>query len=110
MELMKEEKTWERIDAITQQNSAYAEKLRENNHVLAVRHLGTILALEARTKESTSYFNPLRDRIYNFFMDRGLLLRPLGNVIYIVPPYCVSDSELQQIYQAIDECLEWLNS
>ncbi|MBF0198056.1 MAG: aminotransferase class III-fold pyridoxal phosphate-dependent enzyme, partial [Planctomycetes bacterium] len=76
--------------------------------VKAIRHLGTILAIEVDVGKSTSYFNPIRDKIYKFFLDKGLLLRPLGNIIYTVPPYCINENELESIYKAINECLDWI--
>lgn len=62
--------------------------------------LGTILALEYQA-ESTSYFQPLRDRLYHFFLSKDILLRPLGNVLYILPPYCIQAEELKLIYDQI---------
>jgi len=41
--------------------------------------------------------------MYDFFMERGIILRPLGNIIYIIPPYCITEVELNSIYQAIRE-------
>lgn len=67
--------------------------------------LGTILALEYQT-ETSSYFQPVRDRLYNYFLDKGILLRPLGNTLYILPPYCIQIDELQYIYDQIILTLE----
>lgn len=67
--------------------------------------LGTILALEYHA-ESTSYFQSMRDQLYYFFLNRGILLRPLGNVLYILPPYCIQAEELKLIYEHIITTLE----
>lgn len=67
--------------------------------------LGTILALEYQA-EKTSYFQPMRDRLYHFFLRKGILLRPLGNVLYILPPYCIQAVELKLIYDQITLTLE----
>ena len=67
--------------------------------------LGTILALEYKV-ESTSYFQPIRDQLYRFFLDKGILLRPLGNVLYVLPPYCIRSEELSYIYEQIILTLE----
>lgn len=61
---------------------------------------GTVLALEYHVDETT-YFHPIRDQLYQFFFSRGILLRPLGNVLYVLPPYCITPSELQYIYDQI---------
>jgi len=68
-------------------------------------HLGTILALEYQA-ESRSYFQSIRDRLYHFFLKKGILLRPLGNVLYILPPYCIQADELKFIYDQIIFTLE----
>jgi len=77
-----------------------------NNHpkIKEIRHCGTIIALELNTGE-THYHNGLRDFIYNFFIERKILLRPLGNIIYILPPYCITDEQLDIVYQTINELL-----
>jgi len=67
--------------------------------------LGTILALEYQT-ESSSYFQSIRDRLYHFFLSKGILLRPLGNVLYVLPPYCIQTDELKFIYDHIILTLE----
>ncbi len=82
--------------------------------------LGTILALEYRVEEyrveeyqaeeyqaeNSSYFQPMRDRLYHFFLTKGILIRPLGNVLYILPPYCIQADELTFIYDHIILTLE----
>jgi len=60
------------------------------------------------TNEATSYFNQIRDTLYNAFMEKGVLLRPLGNVLYIMPPYCITNNELQIVYRAIEDTLNQL--
>jgi adenosylmethionine-8-amino-7-oxononanoate aminotransferase len=74
--------------------------------LLDVRQLGTILAFEIRTKEETNYLNSLAEKISDFFISRGIILRPLGNIVYVLPPYCIKDEDLVYIYEAIEEFLE----
>jgi adenosylmethionine-8-amino-7-oxononanoate aminotransferase len=44
--------------------------------------------------------------LFHFFMDRGICLRPLGNTLYILPPFVISDAQLQKTYQVIEAALE----
>ncbi len=67
-----------------------------------LRSIGTILAMDFNSPEQTSYFNSLRDQLYNYFIDKKILLRPLGNTIYVMPPYCISDDELEDVYNTIE--------
>ena len=62
--------------------------------------LGTILIIEYEVDDSC-YFSRLRDSLYLFFLKNQVLLRPLGNVLYVMPPYCITSSELHMIYELI---------
>ena len=101
MDLFDEDSTWNNINRIAVQHTGFVAKLKEFSIVENIRQMGTIVAFDLKTGEATSYFNQDRDRIYNFFMDRKVLLRPLGNVIYILPPLCITDEELNQVYEVI---------
>ena len=71
-----------------------------------IRIKGTILVIELHTPEGTSYFSNIRDVAYQFFIEKGILIRPLGNVIYLLPPYCISEEDLKYIYECIEAFLE----
>ena len=47
-----------------------------------------------------------QNRLYKFFLDHDVLLRPLGNVIYVLPPYSIIREELDYVYEVIEEALE----
>lgn len=68
--------------------------------------VGTILALEY--KSSGSYFDPLGKRLVEFFRNEGILLRTFGNILYLLPPYCITSDELENIYEKIIITLEVL--
>ena len=78
--------------------------LNDSKHNIRIK--GTILAIEIQTAEGTSYFNNIRDVAYQFFIEKGILIRPLGNVIYLLPPYCISEKDLEYMYDCIEEFLD----
>ena len=78
-------------------------RLKGNIKVENIRVLGTILALDVKSDVVTGYGNAVRDEINYFFLEKGILLRPLGNTLYLLPPYCISDEELDFIYEKIVE-------
>jgi adenosylmethionine-8-amino-7-oxononanoate aminotransferase len=89
-----------------------AERLRRfDNHerFLDVRRLGTITALDLRVG-SGGYLATVGPELTAFFNARGLLLRPLGNTIYILPPYCIKAAELDALYDAIEEAAKRFGS
>ncbi len=106
LKLLKNAETRKQVEAISSRHAGQMEKWKSHKNVRTIRQLGTILALEFETGESTSYFSTLRDRLYAFFLERGVLLRPLGNVVYILPPYVITEEELNKVYQVIEEALD----
>lgn len=66
------------------------------------RVLGTIAAVDLGT-DGADYLSALGPRLLAFFSERDLLLRPLGNTVYVMPPYCINDADLDAIYAAIGE-------
>lgn len=108
LEILLEPECIENRQRIATKQAAFKEKLQGHPKLKKIRALGTVLAMELVTQEGTSYFNSASKNIYGFFMNRNILLRPLGNVIYILPPYVISDGELEAIYLAIEEFLnQW---
>ncbi|UTW61080.1 adenosylmethionine--8-amino-7-oxononanoate transaminase [bacterium SCSIO 12741] len=108
LDLMVKPETEEKVNRIAQKHEAFAQKLESHPRVKHVRARGTILALEVKTTGETSYFNSIRDILYNFYLERGVLLRPLGNVVYILPPLCTSNESLEKIYETILHSLDEL--
>ena len=98
----------QQIQNIIVQHQNFALKIKGHDFVKTVRQKGTILAIELNTKEDTSYFNSIRKKAYSFYLRNGVLLRPLGNVIYIMPPYCITTQELEKVYHVIEESLSYL--
>ncbi|UII32595.1 adenosylmethionine--8-amino-7-oxononanoate transaminase [Fulvivirga ulvae] len=91
------------IQRITEQHECFRQKHRQTPKLKDIRSLGTILAIEFETQSDSSYFSEMRNRLYPFFLERNILLRPLGNLIYVIPPYIISDDDLTKVYTAIEE-------
>ena len=66
------------------------------------RQLGTIVAIDLMAPDA-GYLSDLAPRLRAFFLERGLLLRPLGNSIYLMPPYCLDPDQLDHIFAALSE-------
>ncbi|MBC7915950.1 MAG: adenosylmethionine--8-amino-7-oxononanoate transaminase [Pyrinomonadaceae bacterium] len=106
LELLLQPETLASIQRIASSHSTFAQKISSHKKLRDFRQTGTILALEWETEGNSSYFSSLRDSLYNFFLNEGIILRPLGNVIYILPPYCITNQQLNFIYSKIEEALE----
>ncbi len=97
-----------RIAALGACQALQLEPFRENRRFSNVRRIGTIAALDLRV-EDAGYLAGVATKLYNFFLKKGLLLRPLGNTIYVMPPYCSAPDELDRVYAAIAEAATLVN-
>lgn len=85
---------------------SFSTKWKGHPRLSRCESYGTILAIEYAVSDQASYFHPLRDSLYQFFLERKILLRPLGNVLYVLPPYCISGEELSEIHRQIENTIE----
>lgn len=102
LKVWKDEPVHERIGALEQMQAEKLERFRADRRFANVRQVGTIAALDLRVP-AEGYLSEAGPRLKAFFRERKLLIRPLGNVIYLMPPYCVTSAQLDQAYDAIDE-------
>ncbi len=105
MDLLLLAKTKANIQRISQNHTAFAARLATYSTVENIRQHGTLLAFDLKAGEQTSYFNNIRDTAYNFLLERSILMRPLGNVLYLMPPYCTTDEQLIYTYEQIEALL-----
>jgi len=106
LDLFLEPETSENIKRIESMHKQFAIKIKDHPKIKTIRQTGTILAMEWQTGNDTSYFNSLRDTLYSYFLEACIILRPLGNTIYILPPYCITDAQLTYVYSKIEQALE----
>lgn len=104
LEIFETEDVFQRIRTIEAQHERRLPHFASHPAVEEARQIGTILALEVKANDA-GYFSALKPRLYRFFLERGVLLRPLGHVIYLLPPYCISTQDLTYVYDVIDEAL-----
>jgi len=105
LQIFDEEPVFERIGVMAEINSERLAELKRYAQVGEVRQIGTIGAIELRTDDA-GYLSAMRPKLYQFFLERGVLLRPLGNVVYVLPPYVILPGELQHVYDVIVEAIE----
>jgi adenosylmethionine-8-amino-7-oxononanoate aminotransferase len=82
------------------------EGLASHPKVNTTRLLGPMAALEIANDDGDGYLAALGPHLYEAFLKRGILLRPLGNVLYFLPPYVIRDDEVHRVFDAIGEVLE----
>jgi adenosylmethionine-8-amino-7-oxononanoate aminotransferase len=104
LKIFETEPVFERIRQIESIHSERLPSFESHPAVSDVRSLGTIAAIELRAADA-GYLSKMRSRLYPFFLDQGVLLRPLGNVLYMVPPYIIQSADLHHAYDAITKAL-----
>jgi len=107
LRIFDDEPVFDRINAIARIHGERLTQLRARHQVGDTRQIGTMGALELRV-DDPGYLSSLRPKLYGFFLDRGVLLRPLGNVVYVLPPYVVEPQELHRVYDVIEEAIATL--
>ncbi|HVB99341.1 MAG TPA: adenosylmethionine--8-amino-7-oxononanoate transaminase [Candidatus Dormibacteraeota bacterium] len=109
LEVFDTEPVFERIGSIAAIHRERLAALAAHPAVGDTRQLGTIAAVEIAA-EDAGYTSSLKPKLYPFFLERGVLLRPLGNVIYLVPPYVIPPDELHRVWDAVAEALDFVSS
>lgn len=89
---------------IEAEHRRFVASLQGHEKVENARSKGIIMAVDLKIQSDR--YGSFRDELYEFFMKRGVNLRPLGNTIYTLPPYVITDEQLQKIYDVIHEALE----
>ncbi|GAA3695116.1 adenosylmethionine--8-amino-7-oxononanoate transaminase [Sphingomonas cynarae] len=105
--IWRDEPVRERIATLATRQAVRVAALVDHPRVTGVRTLGTIAALEIGGG-GDGYLAALGPRLLAFFRERDLLLRPLGNTVYVMPPYCIGEDDLDRVYAAIGEACDAL--
>jgi adenosylmethionine-8-amino-7-oxononanoate aminotransferase len=111
LELFHQEGSLDRVRALEAIFRSRKVSLQSHRYVGDVRILGGVIALELvrdkRTREAGGYLDRVGPQLTRLFLDRGLLLRPLGNVLYFMPPYVIRDDEAHWVLDQIEDVLQY---
>jgi adenosylmethionine-8-amino-7-oxononanoate aminotransferase len=100
LEIWRDEPVRDRIAALAGRQEERLVRFRGDGRFENVRRLGTITALDLKVPDA-GYLANVTPELMKFFHARGVLLRPLGNTIYVLPPYCTTAQDLDLVYDAI---------
>ena len=108
LEIWESEPVRDRIAALSREQASRLASLAEDQRFLNPRQLGTITAVDLDVRDP-GYLAQAGSKLYASCLERGVLLRPLGNTIYVMPPYCTFGSELDLVYGVIREAARALD-
>jgi len=100
LEIWESEPVLARIAALAALQTKQLDRFREHPRFEGVRQTGTIAALDLKTDDA-GYFAHIGPTLQECFRHARVLLRPLGNTIYVMPPYCITEDDLGVVYEAI---------
>ena len=106
LELLQTTEMQANILRVNTNHLAFEKRVQSHPKVVTTRVLGVIFALEIKTESAASYYGNLRNKLYNFFIENGVILRPVGNIVYILPPYIITDEQLEKVFQVVESALE----
>ncbi|HEU4959472.1 MAG TPA: adenosylmethionine--8-amino-7-oxononanoate transaminase [Sphingomonas sp.] len=105
--IWRDEPVRERIANLGRRQQTRLTALAGHRNIRNARQIGTVTAMELSEAES-DYLSSRGPALLAFFRERDLLVRPMGNTVYVMPPYCIDDADLDAIYAAIAEATESL--
>lgn len=105
MDLLLSDETQTNIRRIAERHREFSLRLADYANATNIRQRGTLLAFDLVATGQAGYFSTIRNRAYTFLLERGVLMRPLGNVLYLMPPYCTTDAQLSYAYEQVEELL-----
>lgn len=106
LSLLQTQEMQDNIARVNKRHLEFQKHIESHPKVTTTRVLGVIFALEIQTESAASYYGTLRNKLYNFFIENGIILRPVGNIVYILPPYIITDAQLQKVYEVVEKALE----
>ena len=105
LNLFNEDKTFTKIEEISKIHNDCLKKISKLQNISKIRKLGTIAAFDFKNI-SDSYGSLESLEMRKKFLENGLLLRPLGNTVYFMPPYCIKKENLINSYEKLIEILQ----
>ncbi len=106
LDLLQTDAMQDNIARVNRKHLQFQAHIAKHPKVSTTRVLGIIFALEIKIDGAESYYGTLRNKLYNFFIENGIIIRPVGNIVYILPPYIISDEQLEKVYEIVEQALE----
>ena len=109
LKILTEEEMQANLKRIHARHVAFAAKMDKHPKVARTRTLGVIVALDLKVPDTGEYYGAIRNELYRFYISHGVILRPVYHTIYILPPYIITDKQLDRVYQVVEESIAYLS-
>ena len=109
LKILAEEEMQANLKRIHARHVAFATKMDKHPKVARTRTLGVIVALDLKVPDTGEYYGAIRNELYRFYISHGVILRPVYHTIYILPPYIITDKQLDRVYEVVEESITYLS-
>ena len=109
LKILAEEEMQDNLRRIHAKHVAFAAKMDKHPKVAHTRTLGVIFAMDLKVPDTGEYYGAIRNELYRFYIDHGVILRPVYHTIYILPPYIMTDKQLDRVYEIVEESITHLS-
>ena len=109
LKILAEEEMQDNLKRIHAKHVAFAAKMDKHPKVAHTRTLGVIFAMDLKVPDTGEYYGAIRNELYRFYIDHGVILRPVYHTIYILPPYIMTDKQLDRVYEVVEESITHLS-
>lgn len=109
LKILAEEEMQANLKRIHARHVAFAAKMDKHPKVAHTRTLGVIVALDLKVPDTGEYYGAIRNELYRFYISHGVILRPVYHTIYILPPYIITDKQLDRVYEVVEESIAYLS-
>ena len=106
-DILHQESIQSAISELVESHSQFQRKIMGHSMLDDLRQTGTILAMELKTADR-GYSANIRETIYRHFLEKDMLMRPLGNVMYFLPPYIIKSKDMKRGYDEVASFLDLL--
>lgn len=106
LDLLQTDEMQDNLIRINKKHLAFKQEIESHLRIKTVRVLGVILAVEIARNGNEDYYGGFRNRLYDYFLKNGVILRPVGNIVYILPPYIMDNDLLESVYAVVRQAIE----
>ena len=107
-DILHQESTQESIAKLKENHAQFHKRIEGHERLVDIRQTGTIFAMEIAVQDG-GYSSNIRETIYRHFLEKDMLMRPLGNVLYFLPPYVIKNRDMQKAYDEVESFLHSLS-
>jgi len=106
LQLLQSEEIGQQRQQLIKAQQTFVAKLQTRKGITQIRQCGIIVAFDFVRPQTEAYYGDFRNQLYRFFIDKNLIIRPIGSTIYLLPPFITTEQQLNEMHQIIGEAID----